>query len=150
MSPSVSSAQVHPSRQEDGVCGGARLHHGDVFGRPSDRVRRYSLQVYGRQHVRRSSSPAYTPYILTFHEFIFPLCGSDSPQGLLAGMNRFLSLLEITFRRDPNNFRPRINKLNSIKVNINLLNTLASISDIIIILLIIPMKTHIHSLMNGF
>lgn len=39
-----------------------------------------------------------------------------SPQGLLAGMNRFLSLLEITFRRDPNNFRPRINKLNSIKV----------------------------------
>lgn len=39
-----------------------------------------------------------------------------SPQSLLAGMNRFLSLLEITFRRDPNNFRPRINKLNSIKV----------------------------------
>lgn len=38
------------------------------------------------------------------------------PQSLLAGMNRFLSLLEITFRRDPNNFRPRINKLNSIKV----------------------------------
>lgn len=36
---------------------------------------------------------------------------------LLAGMNKFLSLLEITFRRDPNNFRPRINKLNSIKVN---------------------------------
>lgn len=32
-------------------------------------------------------------------------------------MNRFLSLLEITFRRDPNNFRPRINKLNSIKVS---------------------------------
>ncbi|KAJ0006083.1 hypothetical protein NQD34_013356, partial [Periophthalmus magnuspinnatus] len=38
------------------------------------------------------------------------------PQSLLAGMNRFLSLLEITFRRDPNNFRPRINKLHSIKV----------------------------------
>uniref|UniRef100_A0A3B3I3F9 ATP-binding cassette sub-family E member 1 n=1 Tax=Oryzias latipes TaxID=8090 RepID=A0A3B3I3F9_ORYLA len=41
---------------------------------------------------------------------------ANTPQGLLAGMNRFLSLLEITFRRDPNNFRPRINKLNSIKV----------------------------------
>ncbi|XP_005754138.1 ATP-binding cassette sub-family E member 1 [Pundamilia nyererei] len=40
---------------------------------------------------------------------------ANTPQSLLAGMNRFLSLLEITFRRDPNNFRPRINKLNSIK-----------------------------------
>uniref|UniRef100_A0A8C5CWR7 ATP binding cassette subfamily E member 1 n=1 Tax=Gadus morhua TaxID=8049 RepID=A0A8C5CWR7_GADMO len=40
---------------------------------------------------------------------------ANTPQGLLAGMNKFLSLLEITFRRDPNNFRPRINKLNSIK-----------------------------------
>lgn len=30
-------------------------------------------------------------------------------------MNKFLSQLEITFRRDPNNYRPRINKLNSIK-----------------------------------
>ncbi|XP_023269443.1 ATP-binding cassette sub-family E member 1-like [Seriola lalandi dorsalis] len=41
---------------------------------------------------------------------------ANTPQSLLAGMNRFLSLLEITFRRDPNNFRPRINKHNSIKV----------------------------------
>ncbi|KAK1890386.1 ATP-binding cassette sub-family E member 1 [Dissostichus eleginoides] len=40
---------------------------------------------------------------------------ANTPQGLLAGMNRFLSLLEITFRRDPNNFRPRINKAHSIK-----------------------------------
>uniref|UniRef100_A0A8C9ZJL1 ATP-binding cassette sub-family E member 1 n=1 Tax=Sander lucioperca TaxID=283035 RepID=A0A8C9ZJL1_SANLU len=42
---------------------------------------------------------------------------ANTPQGLLAGMNRFLALLEITFRRDPNNFRPRINKHNSIKTN---------------------------------
>lgn len=42
-----------------------------------------------------------------------------SPQNLLAGMNKFLAQLEITFRRDPNNFRPRINKLNSIKVNMD-------------------------------
>uniref|UniRef100_A0A8C2PEI8 ATP-binding cassette sub-family E member 1 n=1 Tax=Capra hircus TaxID=9925 RepID=A0A8C2PEI8_CAPHI len=41
---------------------------------------------------------------------------ANSPQTLLAGMNKFLSQLEITFRRDPNNYRPRINKLNSIKV----------------------------------
>lgn len=40
---------------------------------------------------------------------------ANAPQNLLAGMNKFLSLLGITFRRDPNNFRPRINKLNSIK-----------------------------------
>jgi len=38
-----------------------------------------------------------------------------SPQTLLNGMNDFLHLLNITFRRDPNNFRPRINKLNSVK-----------------------------------
>lgn len=40
-----------------------------------------------------------------------------SPQSLLNGMNRFLELLGITFRRDPNNFRPRINKNNSVKVS---------------------------------
>ncbi|XP_062563534.1 protein Pixie [Armigeres subalbatus] len=40
---------------------------------------------------------------------------AHTPQSLLNGMNRFLELLEITFRRDPNNFRPRINKTNSVK-----------------------------------
>ena len=30
-------------------------------------------------------------------------------------MNMFLKNLDITFRRDPTNFRPRINKLDSIK-----------------------------------
>uniref|UniRef100_A0A3B3T729 ATP-binding cassette sub-family E member 1 n=1 Tax=Paramormyrops kingsleyae TaxID=1676925 RepID=A0A3B3T729_9TELE len=43
---------------------------------------------------------------------------ANTPQTLLAGMNKFLSQLEITFRRDPNNFRPRINKMNSIKVGV--------------------------------
>src|SRR5882762_725419 len=38
-----------------------------------------------------------------------------SPQSLLSGMNRFLASLEITFRRDPTNFRPRVNKKNSVK-----------------------------------
>ena len=37
------------------------------------------------------------------------------PQNLLSGMNKFLSSLEITFRRDPTNFRPRINKADSMK-----------------------------------
>lgn len=38
-----------------------------------------------------------------------------APQSLLTGMNKFLEQLQITFRRDPCNFRPRINKLNSVK-----------------------------------
>ena len=32
---------------------------------------------------------------------------ANSPMTLLFGMNKFLESLEITFRRDPNNFRPR-------------------------------------------
>jgi len=40
---------------------------------------------------------------------------ANSPQTLLSGMNKFLKSLEITFRRDPSNFRPRINKLHSVK-----------------------------------
>lgn len=40
---------------------------------------------------------------------------AHTPQSLLAGMNKFLALLDITFRRDPNNFRPRINKYASVK-----------------------------------
>jgi len=42
-------------------------------------------------------------------------CTANSPQSLLSGMNAFLKSLEITFRRDPTNFRPRINKLDSVK-----------------------------------
>jgi ATP-binding cassette subfamily E protein 1 len=42
-------------------------------------------------------------------------CTAHSPESLLSGMNRFLKQLEITFRRDPTNFRPRINKYNSVK-----------------------------------
>lgn len=40
---------------------------------------------------------------------------AGSPQSLLSGMNKFLKSLEITFRRDPTNFRPRINKMHSVK-----------------------------------
>lgn len=40
---------------------------------------------------------------------------ANSPQSLLTGMNQFLKQLDITFRRDPSNYRPRINKLNSVK-----------------------------------
>ena len=30
-------------------------------------------------------------------------------------MNKFLASLEITFRRDPTNYRPRVNKKDSVK-----------------------------------
>ncbi|PPS15492.1 hypothetical protein GOBAR_AA05092 [Gossypium barbadense] len=51
-------------------------------------------------------------------------CIANAPQSLLTGMNLFLSVsfaavapshLDITFRRDPTNYRPRINKLDSTK-----------------------------------
>ena len=37
------------------------------------------------------------------------------PQSLLTGMNAFLKTLDITFRRDPTNYRPRIYKAESTK-----------------------------------
>ena len=40
---------------------------------------------------------------------------ANTPQPLLSGMNKFLSSLEITLRRDPTNYRPRINKFDSVK-----------------------------------
>jgi ATP-binding cassette subfamily E protein 1 len=38
---------------------------------------------------------------------------ANTPESLLTGCNRFLKSLNVTFRRDPNTFRPRINKLDS-------------------------------------
>lgn len=40
---------------------------------------------------------------------------AHAPEALLSGMNKFLEQLDITFRRDPTNYRPRINKMNSVK-----------------------------------
>lgn len=40
---------------------------------------------------------------------------ATTPEGLITGMNKFLKMMEISFRRDPTNFRPRINKHNSQK-----------------------------------
>jgi ABC-type proline/glycine betaine transport system ATPase subunit len=38
---------------------------------------------------------------------------ANKPESLLTGCNSFLKNLDVTFRRDPTNFRPRINKSNS-------------------------------------
>lgn len=37
------------------------------------------------------------------------------PCGVTQGFNKFLSIIQVTFRRDPENLRPRVNKLNSAK-----------------------------------
>ena len=42
-------------------------------------------------------------------------CVARTPVALLEGMNKFLKILGITFRRDKQNFRPRINKFGSTK-----------------------------------
>jgi len=42
-------------------------------------------------------------------------CTAHSPQPLVQGTNTFLKSIDVTFRRDPTNFRPRINKKNSVK-----------------------------------
>jgi len=35
---------------------------------------------------------------------------ANVPVDMITGMNKFLQMMDITFRRDPTNFRPRINK----------------------------------------
>ncbi|XP_024318095.1 ABC transporter E family member 2 isoform X2 [Brachypodium distachyon] len=42
-------------------------------------------------------------------------CAANAPEPLASGMNRFLSHLNVTFRTDPTTYRPRINKLGSMK-----------------------------------
>ncbi len=42
-------------------------------------------------------------------------CTAQSPTTLEKGMNQFLQDLDVTFRRDQDNYRPRLNKMNSVK-----------------------------------
>jgi ATP-binding cassette subfamily E protein 1 len=53
--------------------------------------------------------------IVVFDGEISVACVASSPKNLSEGLNIFLKNLEITFRKDPINFRPRINQLNSVK-----------------------------------
>jgi ATP-binding cassette subfamily E protein 1 len=38
---------------------------------------------------------------------------ANTPESLVTGCNKFLKNLDVTFRRDPNSYRPRINKYQS-------------------------------------
>ncbi|OAG31247.1 ATP-binding cassette, sub-family E, member 1 [Nematocida displodere] len=42
-------------------------------------------------------------------------CTAEAPGSVVSGMNKFLKSLDVTFRRDAENFRPRINMPNSAK-----------------------------------
>jgi ATP-binding cassette subfamily E protein 1 len=42
-------------------------------------------------------------------------CVANAPVSLVDGMNKFLKLMNITFRRDKTSYRPRINKQGSNK-----------------------------------
>ncbi len=42
-------------------------------------------------------------------------CVAEAPRSMLDGVNEFLKDLQVTFRRDPYNHRPRINKLNGLR-----------------------------------
>ncbi|MCP9258639.1 Pixie, isoform A [Dirofilaria immitis] len=53
--------------------------------------------------------------VIVFEGIPSKSASAQSPQSLLEGMNRFLRLLDITFRRDKDNYRPRINKKDSVK-----------------------------------
>ena len=53
--------------------------------------------------------------VFVFHGQPGVECTARSPQGLMEGVNSFLEQLEVTFRRDPESFRPRVNKKGSVK-----------------------------------
>ena len=53
--------------------------------------------------------------VIVFNGIASIECTAGPPQKLSTGMNLFLKELDITFRKDPNNYRPRINKLDSVK-----------------------------------
>lgn len=63
-------------------------------------------QVCRREQTRKSFTLTiqFNWYVLVFR-----------PQSLLDGMNRFLRILDISFRRDDESHRPRINKKDSVK-----------------------------------
>lgn len=53
--------------------------------------------------------------VITFEGVPGVKCKAEAPDNVVSGMNRFLKALGITFRRDGENFRPRINMPNSAK-----------------------------------
>lgn len=96
-----------------------------------DCMRLSNRQSYVLQVIKRFIMHAKKTAFIVEHDFIMATYLADrvivydgepsrratarKPQGLLTGMNAFLKTLDITFRRDPTNYRPRINKAESTK-----------------------------------
>ncbi|PQP95513.1 ABC transporter E family member 2-like isoform X1 [Prunus yedoensis var. nudiflora] len=66
-------------------------------------------------HAKKTTFVVEHDFIIATYMISSVDCIANSPQSLLTGMNLFLFQLDITFRRDPTNYCPGINKLNSTK-----------------------------------
>uniref|UniRef100_A0A915EK59 ATP-binding cassette sub-family E member 1 n=1 Tax=Ditylenchus dipsaci TaxID=166011 RepID=A0A915EK59_9BILA len=64
-----------------------------------------------KRHILHSKKTAF----IVEHDFMMSTYLADRAQSLLDGMNQFLRQLNITFRRDNESHRPRINKADSVK-----------------------------------
>ena len=71
--------------------------------------------VYTGEPSVQATAHSYVFSLLSLAEWIGCLLMNaptfnNRPQDLLSGMNSFLRSLDVTFPRDPTNYRPRINK----------------------------------------
>ncbi|KAK5675475.1 Fe-S cluster-binding ribosome biosynthesis protein [Elasticomyces elasticus] len=73
---------------------------------------------------------------------------ANKPESLLTGCNRFLKNLDVTFRRDPNTFRPRINKLNS-QLDTEQKSNGNYVSDINRYESSLPLLTYVYTVLHG-
>jgi len=108
-----------------------------ALGRPSDLFLIDEPSAYLDVEQRITTAKAIKKFIMLMHKTAFVVehdfimatyladrfivyegtpgkeCKANTPMNVVEGMNKFLSILGITFRRDGNNFRPRINKIDS-------------------------------------
>lgn len=78
----------------------------------------YTLLLLKKRTLASRISPLSSPHsdrVIVYSGKPGIECTANTPQGLQEGFNDFLKALDVTFRRDPVNFRPRVNKRNSTK-----------------------------------
>ena len=97
-------------------------------------IKRYHLKIFGGKNDRyRFILHNKKTAFIVEHDFIMATyladrvivyegkpsedCVAKSPVNLVEGMNMFLKRLDVTFRRDPKNWRPRVNKVKKIRGN---------------------------------
>ena len=127
--------EIHPPCQEDGVHRGARLHHGGLLGWQGGGLRGAAFRRMHRLHAAvpgvrdeqvligkctNSIHLELTDWYLSCNNRCACPClgwtGNICYAALTCAVIHFpWQHLDITFRRDPTNYRPRINKLDSTK-----------------------------------